>query len=611
MLVLFAFPGAAQDVARADGPKRVLLIQSFGANFEPYRTAAASFRTALALESRTPVEFYEVSLESARFSEGKIDRSISDYIGALLSTRPPDLVVPIASPALRFCVRQRADLFPDVPMLAFATEQRHLQNLDLGSNAVSVGFRVDLPGFVDDILRLLPATRNVYVVLGDAPLERYWAEETHRLWDGYAEGVTFTWLNDLVFADMVKRVAQLPHQSVIIFISLDIDAAGVPYEQQTALTMLHDAANAPIFGVFAHDLGRGIVGGRLVRLDEISVEAARAAVRLLNGDPASSIPARVIPQGVPVFDWRELQRWHIGADRLPPESEIRYRQPGVWEAYRWWIVGAAGFILIQGALIVLLLASAARLRSAQHKLHQLRQELAHSGRVTLVGQFAASLAHELGQPLGAILRNADTAEILLQREPLDRDELGAILADIRKDDRRAGDVIDRLRALLKRRAPDMQELSLHEVVADVTTIARPDAVARRVMLTSEIPPELPCVHADRVHVQQVLLNLISNALDALDGASGVTRSVTVEARRGDDGWVEVAVHDNGSGIDADAMGRVFNAFHTSKETGMGMGLPISRSIVEGHGGRLWAERNPDRGTTFRFTLPVCPSEAGR
>ena len=239
----------------------------------------------------------------------------------------------------------------------------------------------------------------------------------------------------------------------------------------------------------------------------------------------------------------------------------------------------------------------------KQKIAQQRNELAHVTRVSTMGQLASSLAHELNQPLGAILRNAEAAELFLQDPSPDLDEVRAILADIRKDDQRAGEVIDRMRALMKRREAERRRLDLNLLAGEVVTLVRPDAEKRRVRLALETDPALPPVHGDRVQLQQVLLNLLLNAMDALDDNPPARRLVTVRARPVG-ATVEVAVSDNGHGIPADKLLRVFEPFFTSKPNGLGMGLAISRSIIEAHGGRLWAENNEAGGATFTFTLPA-------
>jgi PAS domain S-box-containing protein len=237
------------------------------------------------------------------------------------------------------------------------------------------------------------------------------------------------------------------------------------------------------------------------------------------------------------------------------------------------------------------------------ELQQQRSELAHVARVSTMGELAASVTHELGQPLGAILRNAEAAELFLQSPTPDLEEVRAILADIRTDDQRAGEVIDRMRSMLKRHQLARSLLDVNQLVADVITLARPEADARKALVALEPEPSCPPVRGDRVQLQQVLLNLLLNAMDAMTASDPDGRRVTVRVRAAG-AQVEVAVIDHGHGIPVDQLARVFEPFFTTKSDGLGMGLAISSRIVEAHGGRLWASNNDAGGATFAFTLPA-------
>ena len=242
-------------------------------------------------------------------------------------------------------------------------------------------------------------------------------------------------------------------------------------------------------------------------------------------------------------------------------------------------------------------------KQAEQEIAHQRNELAQIARVSTMNQLASSLAHELNQPLGAILRNAEAGELFLQDPSPDLDEVRAILVDIRKDNQRAGEVIDRMRAWMKRREVERCLLSINQLAGEVVTLMRSDTEMRRVRLVVETDPAVPPVLGDRVQLQQVLLNLLLNAMDALDDNPPARRLVTVQVRPVG-AMVEVTVSDTGHGISTDKLSRVFEPFFSSKPTGLGMGLAISRSIIEAHGGRLWAENNEVGGATFTITLPT-------
>ena len=249
-------------------------------------------------------------------------------------------------------------------------------------------------------------------------------------------------------------------------------------------------------------------------------------------------------------------------------------------------------------------------KQAEAELRRLQGELAHVSRVSTMGQLASSLAHELNQPLGAILRNAEAAELFLQSDSPDLEEIRAILVDIRQDDQRAGAVIDRMRAMLKRGETQGAWLDVNALVSEVAALVRLDAEARNTQIALAPPTPVPAVWADRVQLQQVLLNLLLNAMEAMEDTPSATRIVVVGTRPVG-ATVEVTVSDKGHGIPADKLAHIFEPFFTSKPNGLGMGLAISHSIIKAHKGRLWAENNPDGGATFHFTLPSKGQREGK
>jgi two-component system, LuxR family, sensor kinase FixL len=232
-----------------------------------------------------------------------------------------------------------------------------------------------------------------------------------------------------------------------------------------------------------------------------------------------------------------------------------------------------------------------------------RHELTHLNRVAVLGELTGALAHELSQPLAAILSNAQAARRVLEGEAMDVPELRATLDDIIRNDKRAGAVIDRLRTLLKKGTSVRQPLNLNEVAREVLDLTRSDLLGRRVAVTTRLASSLPPVLGDRVQLQQVVLNLVLNACDAMEGTSPRERSLMLETAA-DGEFVDVAISDCGVGIPANQLNAVFEPFVTFRPQGLGLGLAISRSIVMSHGGQITAENNPDRGVTLRCRFPI-------
>ncbi|HYS18712.1 MAG TPA: ATP-binding protein [Candidatus Binatia bacterium] len=264
-------------------------------------------------------------------------------------------------------------------------------------------------------------------------------------------------------------------------------------------------------------------------------------------------------------------------------------------------------VSIQGSTVLYTCRDVTERRHAEEELRAARLDLAHASRLALVGELMASIAHEINQPLTSILGNASAG---LRRLPApattdDSKELREIFADIRDQGLRAGAVIERVRALAGKRPLERQALDMNEVAGEIVALVRGEARRRGVTLQAELVASLPPIDADRVSLQQVMLNLMLNGMDAMDQLEARDRRLVVSTRRLDEN-VEVAVSDSGHGIPADRLPRLFDAFFTTKKEGLGLGLAIARSIVEAHGGRIWAEDHGGRGATFRLTLPAIP-----
>ena len=247
-----------------------------------------------------------------------------------------------------------------------------------------------------------------------------------------------------------------------------------------------------------------------------------------------------------------------------------------------------------------------RHKQAELEIQLQREELAHLSRVTMLGELSGSLAHELNQPLTAILSNAQAAQRFLVRDDADLDELRAILADIVAEDKRAGEVIMRLRQMLKKGMTQHRLLDLNELVEEALKLMRNELGNHGVVVKAELSPALPAIKGDRVQLQQVLLNVLTNACHAMMEVAPTDRVIRLRTLVSHDGAARVEIEDCGCGIPPENLERIFIPFFTTRTEGMGLGLVVCSNIIAAHGGKLWAANNPDRGATFNFTLPLFP-----
>ena len=597
IVLLLAMTGAALSE-----PKRVLIVHSVGRDFSPWDDYARTIRAELARQSKDPIDIFETSLTTARFADGK-EGPFVDYLNALFTDRKLDLIMTIGGPAARFFQQNRQRLFPSVPALYAALEQRISPDAPATDAMVSVS--IDIFGIFDQILKLVPETTNVAVVIGSSPIEKRWLEEMRKILQPFTERVTITYFNELSLEEILGRVASLPPRSIIIYGQMLVDAAGVVHEGGRAMDRIYAVANAPMFSDQDTFFGKGIVGGRMAVIADVGRRTAGVAVRILAGELPGSIKTPPIGAGSPRYDWRELQRWHVSESQLPPGSEVLFRVPSVWEHYRPQLAAGMAAILLQAGIISWLLVERRRRHLAQAEASNRRREVVRLNRVATASVLSSSIAHELNQPLGAILSNTEAAQMLLKANPPDLVQLGEILSDIVRDEQRASDIIGGLRNLLSNKsAEDLSPFDLNDTVRDVVKIVSPEVIKRGVVLRTVLAPEPLPVRCDPIHLQQVIINLVMNGMDAMEEATS-PRNVTIRTGRAADA-IEVRVSDSGKGIASDKLASMFDAFVTTKPEGTGLGLPIARTILESYGGEIWAE-NRQRGAMFSFRLPLATS----
>jgi len=388
----------------------------------------------------------------------------------------------------------------------------------------------------------------------------------------------------------------------VLYLSIARDAEGRTFTPRDVVDRLAAASPAPIYGAFETYIGHGIVAGNVYSYEARGRRMANLVQEALSA-PTEPIPLVTMVSSC-IADATQLKRFGMAESDLPPGCEIRFASPSLWREYRWYVVGALLALLAQSALILGLIFQRRGRRKAEQEARDRRSELTQASRLALAGEVTASIAHEINQPLGAILANAGAAEALLRRGMVSVDELHAIIADIKQADLRASEVIRRVRALVSSRESEHKAEDLNSTISDVLTFLQGEAERRGVIIDAALAPEMPRLVMDRVQLQQAIVNLCINAMDAMAETARERRRLGVRTGVRVEGGVEIVVTDTGPGIPPDQLPRLFESFFTTKAQGMGLGLSISRSIVEAHDGTLSAENIDGGGARFRIVVPA-------
>jgi signal transduction histidine kinase len=410
-----------------------------------------------------------------------------------------------------------------------------------------------------------------------------------------------TYVTGISIEEFAEQAGRLPDDSILVVLTIMQDRNGRNFAPRTALERIAAVASVPVYGPYSTYIGSGVVGANSVTFESVGVAMAKLSLDIIARRPVSNV--EVQPRNL--VDARQMQRWGLSESDLPPDTIVSFSEPSLFDQFFPQVMGGLAFIFTQSVVIIALVFERRRRGRAERESRSRLHELIHLNQSATAGALSASMAHELNQPLGAILINAETAEQLLRSDAPDVSLIRQILVDIQDDDRRAGDMIARMKGLLKKRSEiEWQEFDLNNVVNSAAQILQADITRKRVHLEIAQDGRKLLVRADQVHLQQVVLNLATNAIDAMQEFPVADKKLKFETRLDlPSGKVECAISDSGGGIAAEKLSSIFEAFYTTKAKGTGLGLSIARAIVEIYGGRIWADNLPEGGAVFRFALP--------
>jgi signal transduction histidine kinase len=589
------------------GPARNVLVLYSNNRLAPGNVEVdRGLRQALAGPPKRPVQIFSEFLDAPQFEGAAHERTMLGYLREKYRDHPPQVVVAFSDAAFDFLARQRGELFPTAPLVHGSVSSAVLQRFAQAPDVLGVPMEYDFTGTIEQALRWHPAAQRLVVITGVSSRDRGWERRLRAQVPPIAGGRRVEFWSGLPTPTLLRLLAALDAGTVVFTPGYYTDGDGAVSTPYEAAARIAQASTAPVYGPIGTFIGTGVVGGRMPSFVAIGQQAGEIVDQLLDGTPPSAIRP---PERTPVVlhaDWRQVERFGIDPATIPPDAQVHFRAPSFWQQYRGIALGGAAIIGLQAALIGALLLERRRRRLAETAASRQRAELAHASRLAVAGELTASIAHEINQPLGAVQTSADAADLLLQSEVDQRDDLRRIVTRIRRDSLRAGEVVRRLRQLLARHEPDRAPFEATPVLQDAVQLLQAEARRREVSLELRCDTGDARVHGDRTQIEQVLINLVLNAIDAVAQAPPERRVVRVVAEIVD-GAVRVSVRDRGRGIAAGDLPKVFESFYSTKAGGMGLGLSIARTIVEAHDGRISVESSPELGTCFAFELPHRPA----
>jgi signal transduction histidine kinase len=595
-----AIPGAGLHAEPS--PRRFLVIYEFHSSLVANIEIAQGIEERLAEALPTEREIYSVYLDSARFPS---NRSSAHFLGQLednFSGMSFDAVLAIGPAALTFALENRGHLAPDAPIVFTGIAGDKINEADLPPDVGGVYRSYDMAQIVKFAMELQPEARQIVVMSGTAGFDRTLAERAREALGSRFAGLPVSHVSDLPLAGYVEAARGYDSDTILLVLTILRDATGRAMLPVDAAEAIAAVSAAPTYGFHSTFLQAGVTAGHVTTFPDIGRLLADQALDAIEVGGRTRLPVTEAP-ATNVVNWPQLIRFGIDTNLVPPDTMRMFYTTPVWQRYRREIALALTVLLLQSATIAALVVQMRRRNRAAQELEAGRLALTHAARSSQLGQLSGAIAHELNQPLTAILSNAEAGARLLDAEPPDLAEISEILTDIAEDDRRAANIIVQLRRLMKEGDVEFEQIDLNEVVSETLGLSHSELVARQTDVEFRRGKEQVPVLGNFTQLQQVVLNLLLNAADAMRDLAPGQRHVLFETRILADGTRQLAVSDNGPGLSAESASDAFKPFVTSRPDGLGLGLSICRSIAKAHGGTLAFQHDVESGARIILALP--------
>jgi signal transduction histidine kinase len=559
----------------------------------------AEFVRTIQAKSSERIEIYREEMDRSRFGPD-YQILLRDFLREKYAKKKINAVVAVLGPALDFLLEHASEIFPGTPIVFCGIDRAELGDRTLPPQVRGVLMKREFVPTLQLALGLHRDTKQAIVVAGTSDFDVGLLDQAKREFQPYADRVAITYAPPLPLQALLAELGHLPPDSIVLFTTFFKDGAGESFVPHDVVPLVSRAANAPLYGFLDQYLGRGIVGGSLYGASAQGVGAAELVLQSLSG--VQQGPQLLEPPATKVqFDWRQMQRWGISEASLPPGSEIRFRDLGLWDHYKTPILAILAAVVLQTGLIAWLIYEHRRRSLAEVHSRNAMAELTNMNRLAAAAQLSASIAHEVNQPVTGIVLMASAA---LRRLALEKPDLGKIrdmLTDIVSAAQHTGDIITGVRTMFKKDTNEKVAINLNNLINTVLALLRLDLQKDDIRVETQLDEQLPAVTGDAVQLQQVILNLIVNAAEAMRAVE--PRVLRIQSNRTVSGAARVSIEDSGPGINESERARIFDPLFTTKPGGMGMGLSICHSIIENHGGMIWVTAAPSRGAIFRFELP--------
>lgn len=594
--------------------KNILILYAMAPSTPAYQVISDGIRSKLTEAFGDGVSLHMEYLETERYPDGNYPKERFEPINWKYEKIDIDMLICVGVniiSTVKRCANQKLLNLPAITIEYDVAEFGFPLDLRLNDKNAIIGIKPNIRGTLRSALDLFPDRNHLYILCGTSKTDLMYLKITAAVVSQLDKNLKISYIDQISMDDALSIMSNLPDSSLVFIPGFNTDNKKVFYYNPEAIRLISQASKAPVFTMSDMGFGEGAVGGYILSFRKTGLLAGDIAAKILKGLDPNSIKVVESDYFDYIYDWRQLKKWGaLNIRQLPKNSIIEFEEITFFDKYKLFIIAILIFLVFQTLMILNLVRMNRRQKLITAQLIETQgryRELIREDRILRIGQMTASLSHELNQPLTAILSTAQAGIRILDSGKNDQELLKEIFRNIVEDDKRTASILSSLRGMMKLEKREKEKVDLNELIREIVEIYRSEAIAKASGIIAVLPEKPVFIYADRIQIQQVIMNLLSNALQSVEKAD--KRDSNIEIIETDTvEYVIVSVRDHGPGIDPSMKEKLFKPFTTTKKEGFGIGLAISQSIIYDHQGKIWAENLPGGGAVFSFSLKIYRDE---
>lgn len=599
----------SQKTYSAEKVKTIVVFFSLDVNLPAYRGFLTGLNAQFSERPEQPYNLIVEYMDLGRFSDEGYIKKIIDLYNEKYEAVEIDMLITFGPGAYQVLKNYGLKLMQHSPTVNIDIESNIQTNVvdpsSTDEKVLHINIKTNYRKTLETAFELFPDNKKVYIICGNSPADNYFMNQTRDATEAFKETHSFKFLTGITLDSTLEVVRNIPTNSVVLIPSYIEGISRIPYSTTMVVHIISTHCNAPIFTLSDDFIEGGAIGGYVYSFIEVGKQTVKIAEEVLKGRAINEVRVDEDSFNKHMYDWRELKKWNLLDSKVIPSDSIIYNEEeNFFLEYKWYLFVGILFLIGQTSLILFLIDLNKRQKAVAKQRaenEQLYRELVREDRLSRMSELTASLSHELNQPLTAILYNAQAGKRFLETGKLDDKQATEIFENIIEDDKRAGSLISSVRSLMKLEDREKGKVDLTGLIKETLKLFHAEITAKHVQIEHILQIGEFDVYGDRIQLQQVLINLLFNAANAMVNNSPEDKKILLDQQI-ENGHVIVSIRDSGPGIEDSMSKTLFSAFATSRAKGMGIGLAVSRTIVENHAGIIQARNHPDGGAEFTFKL---------